>query len=121
MASFIDFEVSVDDEDMDKDNEVSDDSDAESLLSFIDDNVKINDANCCWSFVNVETDIDEILAKEYEKGLQEIYKLDDISNLCETSEEENEVDDFKNSEQIVDKFKKTLFPKTEETKNLIHL
>ena len=39
MASFIDFEVSVDDEDMDKDNEVSDDSDAESLLSFIDDNV----------------------------------------------------------------------------------
>ena len=53
--------------------------------------------------------------------MQEIYKLDDISNLCETSEEENEVDDFKNSEQIVDKFKKTLFPKTEETKNLIHL
>ena len=39
MASFIDFEVSVDDEDMDKDNEVSDDSDAESLLSFIDDNI----------------------------------------------------------------------------------
>ena len=39
MASFIDFEVSVDDEDMDKDNEVSDASDAESLLSFIGDNV----------------------------------------------------------------------------------
>ena len=46
MARLIDFEVSVDDEDMDKDNEVSDDSDAESLLSFIDDNVQINDANC---------------------------------------------------------------------------
>ena len=37
MASFIDFKVSVDDED--KDNEVSDDSDAKPLLSFIDDNV----------------------------------------------------------------------------------
>ena len=48
MARLIDFEVSVDDEDMDKDNEVSDDSDAESLLSFIDDNVQINDANCYW-------------------------------------------------------------------------
>ena len=39
MASFIDFKVSVDDEDKDKDNEVSDDSDAKPLLSFIDDNV----------------------------------------------------------------------------------
>ena len=37
MASFIDFEISVDDED--KDNEVSDNSDAKPLLSFIDDNV----------------------------------------------------------------------------------
>ena len=46
--------------------------------------------------------------------MQEIDKLDDISNLCETSEEENEVEDFKNSEQIVDKFKETFFPKTEE-------
>ena len=38
MASFIDFEVSVDDEDKDKDNEVSDDPDAKPLSSFIDDN-----------------------------------------------------------------------------------
>ena len=34
MASFIDFEISVDDED--KDNEVSDNSDAKPLLSFIE-------------------------------------------------------------------------------------
>ena len=59
MASFIDFEVSVDDEGKDKDKEVSDDSDAESLLSFIDDNVQTNDANFYWSFDNVETDVDE--------------------------------------------------------------
>ena len=36
MASFIDFEISVDDEDKDKDNEVSDNSDAKPLLSFIE-------------------------------------------------------------------------------------
>ena len=114
MASFIDFEVRVDDEDKDKDNKVSDDSDAESLLSFIDDNVQTNDANFYQSFDNKETDIDERLVKEYEKGLQEINNLDDISNLCETSEEENEIDDFKNSEQRIDKFKKTLFPKSKE-------
>ena len=82
MASFIDFEVSVDDEDKDKDNKVSDDSDAESLLSFIDDNVQTNDANFYQSFDNKETYINERLVKEYEKGLQEIKNLDDISNLC---------------------------------------
>ena len=114
MASFIDFEVSVDDEDKDKDNKVSDDSDAESLLSFIDDNVQTNNANFYQSFDNKETDIDERLVKEYEKGLQEIKNLEDISNLCETSEEENEIDYFKNSEQRIDKFKETLFPKSKE-------
>ena len=114
MASFIDFEVSVDDKDKDKDNKVSDDSDAESLLSFIDDNVQTNDANFYQSLDNVETDIDEKFVKEYEKGLQEINNLDDISNLCETSGEENETDDFKNSEQRIHKFKETLFPKSKE-------
>ena len=114
MASFIDFEVSVDDKDKDKDNKVSDNSDAESLLSFIDDNVQTNDANFYQSFDNVETDIDEKFVKEYEKGLQEINNLDDISNLCETSGEENEIDDFKNSEQRIDKFKETLFPKSKK-------
>ena len=114
MASFIDFEVSVDDKDKDKDNKVSDDSDAESLLSFIDDNVQTNDANLYQSFDNVEIDIDEKFVKEYEKGLQEINNLDDISNLCETSEEENEIDYFKNSGQRIDKFKETLFTKSKE-------
>ena len=109
MASFIDFEVSVDDKDKDKDNKVSDNSDAESLLSFIDDNVQTNDANFYQSFDNVETDIDEKFVKEYEKGLQEINNLDDISNLCETSGEENETDDFKNSEQRIHKFKRNSF------------
>ena len=114
MASVIDFEVSVDDEDKDKDNEVSDDSDAESLLFFTDDNVQTNNANFYQSFDNVEADIGETLAKEYEKGLQEIDNLDDISNLRETSEEENEIDDFKISEQRVDNFKETIFSKTKE-------
>ena len=68
MLSFIDFDVRVDDED--KDNEVSDDSDGESLLSFIDDNVQTNYVNFYWSFDNVETDIDETVPKEYERSLQ---------------------------------------------------
>ena len=75
MASFIDFEVSVDDEDKDKDNKVSDDSDAESLLSFIDDNVQTNDANLYQSFDNVEIDIDEKFVKEYEKVCKKLIIL----------------------------------------------
>ena len=46
--------------------------------------------------------------------MQEIDNENDISNLCETSEEKNEIDDFKNSEQRVDKFKETLFLKSKE-------
>ena len=68
MAIFIDFEVAVVGEDQDK--EVSDNS--ESLLSFIDGNVQTNDENFYRSFDNVETDINEILQKEYENGLQKI-------------------------------------------------
>ena len=40
----------------------------------------------------------KVLQNEYEKGLKELEKFDDISNLCESSEEESEVDDFKQSE-----------------------
>ena len=40
--------------------------------------------------------------------------FDDISNLCQSSEEELEVHDFKNSEQRVDKFNETLYPKVYE-------
>ena len=110
MAIFIDFEVAVVGEDQDK--EVSDNS--ESLLSFIDGNVQTNDENFYRSFDNVETDINEILQKEYENGLQKIENFDDISNLCQSSEEELEVHDFKNSEQRVDKFNETLYPKVYE-------
>ena len=110
MAIFIDFEVAVVGEDQDK--EVSDNS--ESLLSFIDGNVQTNDENFYRSFDNVETDINEILQKEYENGLQKIKNFDDISNLCQSSEEELEVHDFKNSEQRVDKFNETLYPKVYE-------
>ena len=34
----------------------------------------------------------------------------DLSNLCETSQEEVEIDDFEDSEQRIDKFKEILFP-----------
>ena len=53
--------------------------------------------------------IEHILKEEYDKSMGDIEKLD-LSNLCETSEKEREVDDFKDSEKRIDKFKETLFP-----------
>ena len=97
MAQFIDFEVDVEADA--EENEVSDyDSDLDSLLSFIDNQEKGNELGFFRSFNNVETDIEETLKKEYEDGLKDIENLDEISNLCESSEEELEIDDFKNSE-----------------------
>ena len=97
MADFIDLEAEVDQEEKD---EVSDDSDLESLSSFTDNdkNDQGNDTTFYQAFDNIETNIDEVLQNEYEKGLKELEKFDDISNLCESSEEESEVDDFKQSE-----------------------
>ena len=53
--------------------------------------------------------IEHILKEEYDKSMGDIEKLD-LSNLCETSEKEREIDDFKDSEKRIDKFKETLFP-----------
>ena len=77
--------------------------------------------NFYWSFDNVETDIDETLAKEYEKCLQEIDNHNDISNLCETSEEENEIDDFKIQKRGLISLKKLFFLKVKRMMKLIHL
>ena len=53
--------------------------------------------------------IEHILKEEYDKNMGDIEKLD-LSNLCETSEKEREIDDFKDSEERIDKFKEILFP-----------
>ena len=113
MAQFIDFEVDVEADA--EENEVSDyDSDLDSLLSFIDNQEKGNELGFFRSFNNVETDIEETLKKEYEDGLKDIKKLDEISNLFESSEEELEIDNFKNSEEKIKHFTENLLPKPNE-------
>ena len=82
MTDFIDFEVSVEDNNKneEKDDEVSD-SDLDSLKSFIDDNDEIE---------NDRTFYDDVLKEEYGKSIVDIQKTD-VSNYCETSEEEIEI------------------------------
>ena len=115
MTDFIDFEVSVEDNNKneEKDDEVSD-SDLDSLKSFIDDNDEIeNDRTFYQKFENVTTSIDDVLKEEYDKSIVGIQKID-VSNFCETSEEEIEIDEFKDTEKRIEKFKETLFPVSTE-------
>ena len=62
--------------------------------------------------------ISKILQQEHGKSIQDIDDID-LSNLCETLEEENEVDQIKESDKRVTKFTKTLFPisKTDQNSN----
>ena len=114
MAQFINFEVDVDNEESDNGKEVSDDSDLDSLKSFIVDNEEVNDndVNVYRTFNNVETDIERTLKEEYEKSLEDIESFDEISNLCQSSEEELEIDDFDNAKEAIENFNETRFPKT---------
>ena len=41
----------------------------------------------------------KLIKEEYEKGQEDIENFDEISNLCESSEEELEIDDFKNAKE----------------------
>ena len=111
MTDLIDFEVSVEDNNKneEKDDEVSD-SDLDSLKSFIDDNDEIeNDRTFYQKFEKVTASIDDVLKEEDDKSIVDIQKVD-VSNFCETSEEEIEIDEFKDTEKRIEKFKETLFP-----------
>ena len=108
MAQFIDFEVGVE-EDIKEDDEVSDDSDLDSLSSFIDNEETDKEVNFYRTFNNVETGIEETLKAEYEKGLEDIGNFDDISNLCESSEDEAEIDNFDTSAEKVKIFVKVCY------------
>ena len=80
------------------------------MKSFIDDNDEIeNDRTFYQKFENVTTSIDDVLKEEYDKSIVGIQKID-VSNFCETSEEEIEIDEFKDTEKRIEKFKETLFP-----------
>ena len=53
--------------------------------------------------------VDDVLKEEYDKSITDIDKID-LSNFWKTSEEETEIDDFKDTEKRIEKFKETLFP-----------
>ena len=116
---FIDFEVDAEADA--EENEVSDyDSDLGFLPPFIHNQDNSNELSFYRSFNNVENDINETLKKEYENGLKDIENLDEISDLCENSEEELEIEDFKNSEEKIKNFTENLLSKANEQEERDH-
>ena len=52
--------------------------------------------------------------------MKDIENVDEISNLCESSKEELEIDDFKNSEEKIENFTENLLPKVNEQEEREH-
>ena len=52
--------------------------------------------------------------------MKDIENLDEISNLCESSEEKLEIDDFKNSDEKIKNFIENLLPKVNEQEEWGH-
>ena len=53
--------------------------------------------------------VDDVLKEEYDKSITDIDKID-LSNFYKTSEEDTEIDDFKDTEKRIENLKSMLFP-----------
>ena len=105
---FIDFPASV------ESNTGSGDevSDVDSLKSFVDDldAEDENDRTFYCNSENVKRPIDEALREEFGESMCEAEQFDEVSNICESSKEEGEVDEFKDVGKRIEKFEETLHP-----------
>ena len=120
MADFINFEADIEDIGENEGDEVSDISDVESGNSFIDNQDVNTDANFYRHFENVENNIEQVLKDTYNEALEDIEIFDEISNLCEGSEEESEIDNFNNFEVNIKKLNETLFPRVDIEDEKVH-
>ena len=116
MSEYINFEAEAEHIEGDKVSGLSDVSE----YSFIDDTDQDTDVNFYRGFANVENDIKQVLQETYEESLKDLDNFDEISNLCYGSEEDLEIDDFKNSELDIKKFEDTLFPKVDKESKKVH-
>ena len=120
MADFINFEAEaevVEVEDGKEDDEVSNISED----SFIDDQEVGADVNFYRQFANVENDLDQVLTEAHNEALEDIEQFDEISNLCDGSDSEIQIDEFQSSEIGITKIKETLFPRVDEAQEKLKI
>ena len=114
MTEFIHFEAEIDNVNS-SDNDENNDNVSE--ISFIDDAEIDTTANFYRQFENIENDLDQVLSDIQQEALQDIEQFEEISNLNGDSDDEMEIDDFKESKIDIEKFHNTLFPKEIENQN----
>ena len=103
---FVDFEAVAASDNKGSEDEVSD---VDSLKSFIDDKTEVKEDRTYYrNFENVTKLVNETLAEEFDESMWEIENFDEISNFSESSEEEGQIDEFKDVEKRIEKFEETL-------------
>ena len=103
MAEFINFEAEAEVVELQsgkEDDEVSNISES----SFIDDQEVGTDVNFYRHFANVENDLDQVLRDSHNEALEDIEQFDEISNLCDGSDSEIQIDEFENLEIDITKY-----------------
>ena len=118
MAEFINFEAEaevIDPKDGKEDDEVSNISED----SFIDDQEIGTDVDFYRQFTNVENDLDQVLTKAHNEAIADIDHFDEIANLCDGSDSEIQIDEFKDFEIDITKLKDTLFPRVDKSQEKI--
>ena len=72
-------------------------------------------------FANVENDLDQVLTEAHNEALEDIEQFDEISNLCDGSDSEIQIDEFQSSEIGITKIKETLFPRVDEAQEKLKI
>ena len=89
------------------------DSDVDSISSLIDVEEQGNGTDFYHNFNNVKTDIKQALKNEYDEGIKDLQDFDEISNLCQISEDEAEIENFEKASEKIKAFTESLLPNIE--------
>ena len=89
------------------------DSDVDSISSLIDVEEQGNGIDFYHNFNNVKTDIKQTLKNEYDEGIKDLQDFDEISNLCQISEDEAEIENFEKASEKIKAFTESLLPNIE--------
>ena len=89
------------------------DSDVDSISSLIDVEEQGNGIDFYHNFNNVKTDIKQTLKNEYDEGIKDLQDFDEISNLCQISEDEAEIENFEKVSEKIKAFTESLLPNIE--------
>ena len=117
MADYILFEAEASENESNEDFSNNNDTDMDSFINDKSESENENEEN--YEFSNVSLDIAEVNKRIEEEAIERINNCDDYSKLSyASSEDEESIFEFENSQHQIEKFKRNLFPKpTDEIQN----